>query len=85
MNKITNDGYILAISTANTDEVITETEYNEILSTIKTAPIAPDGYVYKLRSDNLEWVLVENEDIDEDADGEDFINALSEVGVLSSD
>ena len=90
MNKITENGYIIAVSTGDFGEQITETEYNEILSIIQTAPIAPEGYAYMLRADNLEWELVKNENIDDDiyeenVYEEDFIDALSELGVLSSD
>lgn len=59
MNKILENGYIIAVSTGDFGEQITETEYNEILSVIQTAPVAPEGYAYMLRADNLEWELVE--------------------------
>lgn len=52
------NGYIIGIGTNGPDTVteITEAEYNEILSVVHSAPVAPDGYVYKL-TDGLEWVL----------------------------
>lgn len=37
---------------------ITETEYNDILTTIRNIPTAPDGYGYRLRED-LTWELYE--------------------------
>lgn len=38
---------------------ITEEEYNTILEFARSAPKTADGYIYKLRADNLEWELVE--------------------------
>ena len=35
-------------------EEITETEYNEILSMLRSRPDAPDGYAYRLTKD-LVW------------------------------
>ena len=59
--KAVDNGYIIGVGTNGNDSAaaITEAEYNEILSAIQTAPVAPDGYVYKLRADTLEWELVE--------------------------
>ena len=53
------DGYLESMSTGYGQIEITEAEYNSILSIIRSAPIAPDGYTYLLRAD-LEWELVEN-------------------------
>ena len=54
------NGYIIGIGTNGNDIVteISEAEYNEILSVIHSAPVAPDGYTYKL-TEELEWVLEE--------------------------
>ena len=58
-NKSIDSGYISGCGTGNCGTEITESEYNAILEKIQTAPVAPDGYQYKLRADNLEWELVE--------------------------
>ena len=59
MNKVVNNGYIVAITSASTGDAISESEYNAILGIINNAPKAPEGYTYKLRADTLEWELVE--------------------------
>lgn len=56
--KNVNGEYIVSLSTGIGQIAITEKEYNELLFVIKSAPIPPAGYVYKLRADNLEWSLV---------------------------
>ena len=58
--KIVDNGYITGIGTNGPDTVteISEAEYNEILAVIRSAPVAPEGYVYKL-TEGLEWELVE--------------------------
>ena len=52
------NGYVIGIGTNGPDTVteITEEEYNELLSVIRSAPVAPEGFTYKL-TDGLEWVL----------------------------
>ena len=67
------DGYIAALSTGFGQIEITEEEYNSILSIVRSAPTAPDGYTYLLRTD-LEWELVENPPVPEPQD-EDIDNA----------
>ena len=59
--KVVDNGYVVGIGTNGNDNVtaITETEYNQLLSVIRSAPSASDGYTYRLRADNLEWELVE--------------------------
>jgi len=59
--KIVDNGYVAAIGTNGNDSVteITEAEYNNLLSLIRSAPSAPDGFQYRLRADTLEWELVE--------------------------
>ena len=51
--KVISNGYILAVGTGNVGEKITESEYNEILSVIHSAPYK-DGYGYRLKTD-LTW------------------------------
>lgn len=53
------DGYIFTISVGSGQIEITEEEYNTIMAIILLAPEDPDGYVYKLRADTMEWDLVE--------------------------
>ena len=78
-------GYIFAISTGRGDVEISEQEYNDLLSVIRSSPTAPEGYTYMLRADTLEWELVELPPepgpVDEDATAEDYESALSELGV----
>ena len=51
--------YISCLSTGFGEVEISEEEYNGILSIIRAAPTAPEGYIYLLRADTLEWELVE--------------------------
>lgn len=51
--------YIESISTGYGQVSISESDYNAILSIIHSAPVAPEGYVYKLRDGSLTWELVE--------------------------
>ena len=55
-----NDGFIESLSEGFGQKQITEEEYANILSIIRSAPSAPDGYTYMLCADTLEWELVEN-------------------------
>ena len=48
------NGYIVSISTAHGQSEITADEYENILSAIKSAPQAENGYEYRLRED-LTW------------------------------
>ena len=57
--KNVRDGYILGIGEYGIGTEITKGEYDEIMAIIRTAPTPPDGYVYKLRNDDLIWELVE--------------------------
>lgn len=62
---------------------ITEGEYTNILQIIKTKPIAPEGYDYRL-NDALGWELYElptEPTIEESATEEDYIKALERLGV----
>lgn len=58
--KIVDGGYIAGFGTNGNDSAteITEAEYSNLLSLIRSAPSAPDGFQYKLRADTLEWELV---------------------------
>lgn len=76
------DTYILAIGTGVGGEEITQEEYENILSIIRTRPIAETGYAYRLRTD-LTWELVEAPVVEEDAEATeaDYLSALAELGV----
>lgn len=80
--KIVSDGYIISIGTGAAGEEITKDEYNAIMSAIKSAPTAPEGYSYRL-TESLDWELypVETPDISEDATAADYQAALAEMGV----
>lgn len=41
------------------DSIISKSEYDEVKALFLSAPVAPDGYIYRLRADNWEWELVE--------------------------
>lgn len=59
MYKNTENGYIVSISKGAGEIAVTEEEYNSLLSIIRSAPSAPDGFVYLLREDTLDWELAE--------------------------
>lgn len=56
--KTLTDGYINSISTGCGGEEITAEEYSAIMEVLQSAPAAPDGYGYRLKSD-LTWELCE--------------------------
>lgn len=56
--KLTDNSYLIQIGTGYGGEEITLEEYQKINEIIKTAPIAPDGYNYRLKTD-LTWELYE--------------------------
>lgn len=58
--KNTNGDYMDFLSKGYGQERISEAEYNEILSIIQSAPTPPEGFMYSLRADTLEWELVES-------------------------
>lgn len=76
--KVITNGFIDGFGTNGNDEAtgITEAEYGELIAFFRTRPTAPDGKMYLLRDDPLEWVLVdaplEDDDID-DAEAFDII------------
>ena len=57
--RITDAKYILAVGKGRGEVSIGEPEYSTIMQKIQNKPTDPEGYQYKLRSDNLEWELVE--------------------------
>lgn len=63
--KMLNDGYIVSVgdisSTITNDNVVVigEAEKNILVDKFNSKPTAPEGYVYKLKADNLEWELIE--------------------------
>lgn len=65
--KILQDGYILSIGKGAGGEDLTESEYMQILDSIRNKPAAPDGYIYRLKSD-LTWERLEQPVTPEDAD-----------------
>lgn len=52
--KLTESGYLLSIGTGPGGTEITESEYNNILSVIRSRPTPPAGYDYRLKAD-LTW------------------------------
>ena len=80
------EGYIATVSTGGGETEITEGQYNELLSVIRGAPKAPEGYVYRLRADTLTWELDKRpesvpEPEESEADAADYESALSRLGV----
>ena len=80
--KIIADGYIWGIVQSENDlpNKITKKEAENLQNIFLNKPDAPDGFRYMLNTD-LQWVLVENPVIDEDATEEDYQNALEQMGV----
>lgn len=73
--------YLAYLSTGSGQTEITEAEYRQILSLIRSAPAAPGGYVYMLRADTLEWEPVESPTepeapVDEDIDEAEAYNII---------
>lgn len=74
--KSVENGYILGIATNAVGTEITEAEYNEILSVIRSIPTAPKGCSYRL-TENLEWELYELPAVeDEELTGEEALEIL---------
>ena len=56
MYKLTENGYVLAVSATATDGVeITEQEYSAILSTLRNRPEPKEGFALMLKDKTLEW------------------------------
>lgn len=70
--KTVENGYILGIATNAVGTEITEAEYNEILSVIRSVPTALEGYGYRLKEDLTweEYKLPEAEETEEITDAE---------------
>lgn len=58
MRKVIVDGYILCV--VDNGNELTKNEHHAIMEAIKNKPIAPKGYMYKLK-DTLEWELCRTE------------------------
>lgn len=56
--KLVVGGYIAAIGTGTMGTPIAAEEYSSILSMLRNAPAAPDGYGYRL-TEELQWELHE--------------------------
>ena len=81
--KIIDNGFIIGVGYGY-GEQITESEFNDILSTVSNRPIAQTGFAYKLKADTLTWELVELppvDDTDDEATESDYITALQDLGV----
>lgn len=80
--KAESNGYILAVGTGTVGKAITESEYNEILSVIHSAP-NKGGYGYRLKADMTweEYELPPIDDTDDEATESDYITALQDLGV----
>ena len=82
---IINNGYIVATATTPFG---TDANADEIEQMLQHQPQAGEGYIYQLRADTLEWVLVElppmPED-DEEATAEDYEEVLADLGVIGND
>lgn len=62
--KIVSDGYIVSIIKGVSEGNISEQEYESIMQVIKSKPVAPEGYDFRLKED-LSWELYEMELVDE--------------------
>ena len=58
--KLIQNGYLMGVGVGNQGEEITEAEYSEILSAIRTKPPRTDTTDYRLRED-LTWEAYEVE------------------------
>ena len=67
--KILQDDYILSVGKGEGGEDLTESEYTQILDSIRNKPAAPDGYEYRLKSD-LTWERLELPVAPEDTDSD---------------
>ena len=63
--KYIDGGYIIAVGTGGMGEVITEVEYNEIMTVIAGKPTETDTIGYKLKAD-LTWEQYEKEPVGEE-------------------
>ena len=65
--KILKDGHILSVGKGAGGEDLTESEYTQILDSIRNKPTEPDGYEYRLKSD-LTWECLKLTATPEDTD-----------------
>lgn len=72
------DGYILSVGTGVGGEEITHEEYENILSVIRSTPVAESGYMYRLRADYT-WELMETP---EQTDDEYEISAEEALDII---
>ena len=79
--KIVSNGFIMGLHIVQDGGNCEREEYESLLNLFAERPTAPDGYVYLLREDNLEWKLAEVPVEDEEATAEDYENALADLGV----
>lgn len=79
---IIDDGYIIGVAITPFSD---DRNADIIDDMLNHQPPAPEGFVYMLRADTLEWELVklpEPEPIEEEATIEDYETALNELGVI---
>lgn len=80
--KMINDGYIVSVgdisSTITNDNVVVigEAEKNILVDKFNSKPTAPEGYIYKLKADNLEWELIEIPPEPDEPTPEELLNIL---------
>ena len=72
--KVTNDGYIYLIGIGGGGTEITEEEYNEIMSVIRSKPEGTETYDYQLKED-LTWEQYELEPVDPEPSTEEKAEA----------
>ena len=77
------DGYIIGVceSEDHFPNEITKAERDTIFNLLLNRPSSSEGYEYKLRSDNLEWELVElpQPTGNEEVTAEEIAQAIAEV------
>ena len=76
------DHFIASVSTGAGMEEITQEEYRHILSVVRSAPEAEEGFSYRLKTD-LTWELVELPPVEDEPEATetDYLEALAELGV----
>ena len=81
--KTIDNGYILSVGTGPGGTEITESEYSEILSVIRSKPTAREGFDYRLKTDRTweECELPPAPTEEEEAEAADYEAALAELGV----
>lgn len=81
--KTMDNGCIVSVGTGTGGEEITEFEYTEILTVIRSKPSARDGFDFRLKADRTweECELMPAPPEEEEAEAADYEAALREVGV----